>query len=35
MAKTKEKNPDKMYQLLFLKIYTQLQKQWQKDPLYI
>ena len=27
MAKTKEKNPDKMYQLLFLKIYTQQQKQ--------
>ena len=33
--KTKVKNPDKMYQLIFLKIYPKQQKQWHKDPLYI
>ena len=32
MAKTKGKNPDKMCQLIFLKIYPQQQKQLRKNP---
>ena len=35
MAKTKGKNPDKMCQLIFLKIYPQQQKESHKNPLYI
>ena len=35
MAKTKGKNPDKMCQLIFLKIYPQQQKQLRKNPRYI
>ena len=29
MPKTKGKNPDKVCQLIFLKMYPQQQKQWQ------
>ena len=35
MAKTKGKNPDKMCQFIFLKIYPQQQKESHKNPLYI
>ena len=35
MLKTKGKNPDKMYQLIFLKICPQQQEQWHKNSLYI
>ena len=34
MAKIKVKNPDKMCQLIVLKIQTQQQKQWHKNLLY-
>ena len=33
--KNKGENPDKMYQLIFLKIYRQQQKQWHKNSIYI
>ena len=34
-GKNQGKNTDKMCQLIFLKIYLQQQKQWDKNPLYI
>ena len=34
MEKIKVKNPDKMCQLIVLKIHTQQQKQWHKNLLY-
>ena len=33
--KIKGKNPDKMCQLIFLRIYPQQQKKWHKNSLYI
>ena len=35
MAKKTGKNTEKMWQLIFLKIYSQQQKQWRKNLLYI